>query len=68
MYKKSFSKKRTIGDMNLKFIYRILLAAVIAILAVSTTGCGGNDGVPDNDYSALVYMENTPVISYEKNA
>ena len=53
-----------IGDIILKLVYRILLAVTITLCALTVTGCGRDDSITDNDYSALVYMESTPVIDY----
>lgn len=48
----------------MKFIYRVSLAVTIAVLALALTGCGRDDSITENDYSALVYMESTPIIDY----
>lgn len=48
----------------MKFINKALLAMAITVLSMTATGCGRDDSIMENDYSALVYMESTPIIDY----
>jgi hypothetical protein len=44
---------------------KIALYVCIALSAAALSGCGRDDSLTQEDYSALVYMESTPILDYK---
>jgi hypothetical protein len=51
--------------MNAECIKKIVLIVCAVLFSSALSGCGRDDSLTEEDYSALVYMENTPVVDYQ---